>query len=839
MANLFYNRYIPPTRPSKSEAVTSKKDTYHSEDNQKKQKKRKRDVESDEFGKGSAEISSTTLPLSQKKKAMKSKKQKSEIQPKDALVEAKGENFVFLVRKENQKRVTSVLEEEAQNKELDGSLVPDNPDAVTDTTDLKSEKKKKRKKQKSVTENSAPGSSSVAPLQAIEDKSDPKHLTKHSKIKTKFEKAAKISTNLLKKFSVSEDPSNIVPQPGALSPTEVHGLVPLPQPEDDSPPSSEPSFSALPKWLEDPIVASSSHIVPFQELGLNASTVSSLSAKGYGGAFAVQSTVLPMFLGGPKTYGGDLCISAATGSGKTLAYCLPMVESLREKSVRCLRGLIVVPTRELVAQVRETLQICISGTSLQVGTAVGSKTLKGEQEILMRRGQRYDPEGWLELKKKAFTEEEDLMDWDWDSKNDYDIDDCLVEYVPEYNSNVDILICTPGRLVDHMRSTKGFTLDDVQWLIIDEADRLLDESFQQWVDIVIPALEKQPPPEPLIERFLDTFRIRKERKVRKIILSATMTKDIGKLMALKLKKPRLVVLENDGALDPAQDTSNSKLSTLQVTTELPELLKETAIMIPNVDEKPLYLVYYISQDKDLQLSQAPERSSLLKPNEFCSDDTDSAFSSSIDSSDENSSSSSSTSSSNFSSNLSPSPLSTQYPNSPNNRKTPHGTLIFTKSNESALRLCRLLALLRPHWTPHIAPLTKSTATSTSRRTLASFRRGQISILVASDRASRGLDIPDLKTVINYDMPGSLVGYVHRVGRTARAGRGGGAATFVGPHEGRWFWNEIARAGGVRRAKKVNRVEYKKDLVRREDREEYEIALSKLGEAARGGASRGK
>jgi ATP-dependent RNA helicase DDX51/DBP6 len=117
-------------------------------------------------------------------------------------------------------------------------------------------------------------------------------------------------------------------------------------------------------------------------------------------------------------------------------------------------------------------------------------------------------------------------------------------------------------------------------------------------------------------------------------------------------------------------------------------------------------------------------------------------------------------------------------------------------------------------------------------------------LIATDRASRGLDIPDLQHVISYDVPGSALTYVHRVGRTARAGREGTAWTCVEHREGRWFWREIGGKGkgvagagaggqGIQRAegRRVQKVELEVDV--EGSKEKYERALAKLGEEVKG------
>jgi len=119
----------------------------------------------------------------------------------------------------------------------------------------------------------------------------------------------------------------------------------------------------------------------------------------------------------------------------------------------------------------------------------------------------------------------------------------------------------------------------------------------------------------------------------------------------------------------------------------------------------------------------------------------------------------------------------------------------------------------------------------------------LSILIATDRASRGLDLPNLFNVINYDMPHSITGYIHRVGRTARAGKAGSAWTLVADREAAWFWNAIARGKGsggtendkIERAegKKLERVRYVLDDLNQEARQNYSNALSRLKQDVQG------
>ncbi|MCJ1289052.1 ATP-dependent RNA helicase dbp6 [Xylographa carneopallida] len=709
------------------------------------------------------------------------------------------------------------------------------PSGVVDLASVRTDEtraKRKRKKDLAEGPKSSDNTEVVTDhsvLQSISADDEPKH----KKIRSKFEKSSKLAAKLSRKKSsgqdvvASEEPTEPIP--------ELHGLVPLPQPAEvpDDPKANQ--ISALPDWLARPLVISGQSEVDFDKLPLSTTTVATLETKGLSKSFAIQSGVLPLLLPGLQQHDGDLCVSAATGSGKTLAYVLPMVESLQNKLSTKLRGLIVVPTRELVNQVRETLQSCTTGTGLKIGTAVGSKALKEEQEQLVTREQRYDPKGYGAEQKRNAAIEDDLMTWEDEPILSVDDSDRLIDFVSQCVSNVDILVCTPGRLVDHVKSTRGFTLEHVQWLVIDEADRLLDESFQQWVDIVLPALQSLPKQNPWVSSIHKLFHVHEVRNIRKIILSATITKDISKLMALQLRRPKLVVLENSMVANASGTTqgASAPVSTIHnAEIDLPSTLEEIAIPIKNAEDKPLYLLELLSQTNTTLASST--RNLGIKNKVYPAEDTNGSSSSSSDELHSETSSSGSDSDSDITSSELEMEMDRQTKTSTlvANHET-HGILIFTNNNENALRLARLLALLRPSLASKVGSLTKSTASSTGRKTLSAFRKRKLSILIASDRASRGLDIQDLAQVINYDMPSSVTSYVHRVGRTARAGKNGRATTLVAHHEARWFWNEIARSDNIHRNGKIRRMEKGSETIGEQDRTAYEMALRTLGQEARG------
>ncbi|KAH7321004.1 P-loop containing nucleoside triphosphate hydrolase protein [Stachybotrys elegans] len=475
---------------------------------------------------------------------------------------------------------------------------------------------------------------------------------------------------------------------------ESHGLEPLPQPEQTAPDTSKPSYDTLPSWLSSPIRVPQETKVPFTELGILPKAARVLEEKGYKEAFAVQTAAIPLLLPSSKHRAGDLLISAATGSGKTLAYALPVVRDLSQGQVTRLRALVVLPTRELVKQAQEVFELC-------------AKAFEGGEHPRLGR---------------------------WKGE------------VVDFTSKVDVLICTPGRLVEHMEQTPGFNLDYVRWLVVDEADKLLAQSFQGWLEIV-----------------MDRFRVTKFGArdfpdmalsgVRKVILSATLTRDLSLLGQLSLRRPQLIVLDRDDDARVAEHT-------------LPATLREFAVRVHDANLKPLYLL------------------DLLRSSDMSSGPADVPV-----------------------------------------------ALIFTKSNESALRLSRLLTLLDVSLSSHISTLTSTTPSHIRRKTLRAFTTpdSPVRLIIASDLVARGIDLPKLDHVVNYDLPPSVAGYVHRVGRTARAGRSGSAWTLVADDESGWFWGKIAKGSGVRRAQKVERTRIEEMA---EDRVElYEAALEKLGREA--------
>jgi len=586
MSAQFFTRYVPPTATNITknpvtqtelvERIQKRKRSQEEEDatespkkdgDKKRKKKRKEEGRED-------------VPVGEEKEKKKESKEKKE-KKKDKKGSKEDKNVGMPVEVERAPEVeTTPKKEKKKDKKAAVVEVETVPQAETTPKKEKKEKKKdkkatapevkttpkkekKHKKRKHVEES--PVDSAEAP--AIDEPVSPKNEGKkdadpiptnpaldvtsgHSFILEKVRRSlALASTKSTVTATVPPEPA--IEEAPAI---EATGLEPLPQPEPTKPSKPISVLSSLPPWLKEPTSVSPTTKIPFPSIsGLSPKLQSRLAALNLAEAFAVQTAVLPLLLG----QGGDLCISAATGSGKTLAYLLPIIQSLSSRVVTRLRAIIVVPTRELVQQVYSTATSLTSGTGLKIGTAIGSRSLAAEQELLVA-----SEDG-------------------------------------EVSSKIDILVTTPGRLVEHVRATPGFDLTWVKWLVIDEADRLLAQSFQEWVDIVIVGLEEAATKH-ILEHIagvdLGDLGLRPQRRegeiVRKVVLSATMTRDVGKLAGLRLRKPKLVVVEDPPLPDEDVEMGDGLDEELEQFS-VPAGLREHVTPVENIEYKPLYLMYLL------------------------------------------------------------------------------------------------------------------------------------------------------------------------------------------------------------------------------------------------------
>ncbi|KIJ52459.1 hypothetical protein M422DRAFT_156405 [Sphaerobolus stellatus SS14] len=437
--------------------------------------------------------------------------------------------------------------------------------------------------------------------------------------------------------------------------------------------------------------------------------------------FAVQTALLPFLLQSspkeralymPFNPARDVCVSAPTGSGKTLAYVIPILELLSSRIVTRLRALVVLPTRDLVIQVRETFEALCKGRGLKIASATGQHSFAHEQSQLVE-------ESGIPLKGGS--------------------------------SKVDILICTPGRLIDHIKGTRNFTLQHLRFLVIDEADRLLAQSFQDWLAQV---LEATRPPSNISASYTPTTSINglprhdavspawqgyppwrshldepKESSCQKLLFSATLTRDPAKIAALELRDAKYFIVTDK----ERKDREGTHLMAGEAFA-FPATLSEHMIVCSTY-RKPLMLFYLI------------------------------------------------------------------------HKRGVSNALIFTKSTESTNRLVKLFecfenALNISANRPVIHAYSSDLSPSERKSILDKFKAQEITILICSDLISRGIDISHVSHVVSYDTPVDLRKYVHRVGRTARAGRAGDAWSLIEEQEARYFKKMMADADHMARIKKL-------------------------------------
>ncbi|KAL6919775.1 hypothetical protein ACHAPO_008766 [Fusarium lateritium] len=693
---------------------------------------------------------------------------------------------------------TVPAEDHDEDVQMEDATEPtEEPKASSEDPVAEGEKKEKRKEKKK--KHKEP--------QSVEEKEEDKGENKrHRTVMERLEKSLKLAGEIVPGEDDEEDQG------------ELHGLEPLPQPAPvvtltNAKPSDD---DTLPPWLAKPFRVSQDTRTPFSKLDILPKACRVLEEKGFQDAFAVQTAAIPLLL--PTSRPGDVCVSAATGSGKTLAYALPVTRDISQGCLTRLRALVVLPTRELVKQAQETFELCARAFDggdrkrVRVGVSVGSQSFEDEQKAFMDQELRYDPQAYKNLQDEVQKQNQLKLGLSaTDSLEDMEGADPRLSskngYVVDFVSKIDVLICTPGRLVEHMEQTSGFSLDYVRWLVVDEADKLLAQSFQGWLDVVMEEFRVN---KPTARDFPDI----NYSGVRKIILSATLTRDLSLLNQLGLHRPQMIVLESDGDVQIAEHS-------------LPTQLREYSIRVHDTGLKPLYLLDLL-RSQDMLMASPDKGQGASKPDETADSDTSSDSSSSSDSdSDSDSDATSDTSSDSDSESgsevkpkVSGRSLKSHIPSS----------LIFTKSNEAALRLSRLLVLLDPSLESHIGTLTSTTPTHIRRKTIRAFSTpsSPIRLLVASDLVARGIDLPNLDHVINYDMPPSVAGYVHRVGRTARAGKSGSAWTLVGDDES-WFYNKIGKNAGIKRGQKMERTRIEEMDEKRV--EEYEATLEKLGQEA--------
>ncbi|MBD66248.1 MAG: DEAD/DEAH box helicase [Halobacteriovoraceae bacterium] len=353
-------------------------------------------------------------------------------------------------------------------------------------------------------------------------------------------------------------------------------------------------------------------MITFNELNLQPQIHEAIKMKGYENPTPIQAQAIPELL-----VGKDLLGIAQTGSGKTAAFSLPIINHLalnpKKLEAKSPRVLILTPTRELATQIDGSIKTYSQGMNLRTKVIFGG-----------------------------------------------------VGATPQVNalrSGLDIVVATPGRLVDLMGS-KDIKLDQVEIFVLDEADRMLDMGFIHDVKKMIARLPKNK---------------------QTLLFSATMPRDIEDLAKGLLKNPKKV----------------------EVTPESTTVEKITQTMNYLKKDNKVALLTKIIQEQDIT-----------------------------------------------------------------------SALVFTRTKHGADRVVRMLE----KESIKAAAIHGNKSQNNRERALRKFREGEIKILVATDIAARGIDVSHISHVINYNLPEDPKSYVHRIGRTARAGREGFAISFCDEQE---------------------------------------------------------
>ncbi|HEY9670848.1 MAG TPA: DEAD/DEAH box helicase [Waterburya sp.] len=348
----------------------------------------------------------------------------------------------------------------------------------------------------------------------------------------------------------------------------------------------------------------------FQSLGLSEARVNQLEKLGFTAPTTIQIQAIPELLSGRDVVG-----QSQTGTGKTAAFSLPMLERI-DLDKRVVQALILTPTRELASQVADAIRNFSGTRRLSVLTVCGGQSIERQIKSLERGAQ--------------------------------------------------IIVGTPGRVID-LLDRGDLKLDQVSWLVLDEADEMLSMGF---IDDVRKILQQAP-----VNRQTTCF-------------SATMPRPIRELINQFLKSPVTVTVEQPKAT--------------------PSRIEQRVYMIP----------------------RGWTKAKALQPIMELED--------------------------------------------------PEAALIFVRTRKAAAELTSQLQAAGHSVDEYHGDLSQSQR----ERLLARFKGGQVRWVVATDIAARGLDVDHLTHVINYDLPDQVESYIHRIGRTGRAGKTGTAISLIHPYDRR-------------------------------------------------------
>ena len=476
---------------------------------------------------------------------------------------------------------------------------------------------------------------------------------------------------------------------------------------------------------------------------------------------SIQRAALPVLLPEHDPSGGplrDVFIQSQTGSGKTFSFLLPIIQDLLplsslsyiDRSIGTL-AIIIVPTRELASQISEVLDAL-----LKLRLRPTDDT--GEDSNALRLT-RWLVSGLL-IGGSTRTHEKARL-----------------------RKGLPILVATPGRLLDHLQKTSSFNVGKCRWLVLDEADRLMELGFEDTIKGIVQGLDGR---RKLAIQAMEEGKSGEvggwdwERQRRTVLCSATIQEDVQKLAGTTLKNPIVIkALESTTSHPSSKQDDTISRSTASSSTNLtpPSQLSQKYITVP----LKLRLVTLISLLRSI-LSKSHGGTTKIIVFLSCTDSVDFHWNlfGSASMGDNPVESDGSTSSDEEGDEE-----GAEGDEGGRKSRSNEGRIVVTSPLLPSTSIYRLHGSMPQ-------PMRMTSIKSFSSTKSKDQKSQSSAILLCTSVASRGLDLPSVRAVVQYDLPteGGATEYVHRVGRTARAGKGGEAWCFVAPSEKDWVeWVE--------------------------------------------------
>ncbi|KAF9482175.1 DEAD-domain-containing protein [Pholiota conissans] len=500
----------------------------------------------------------------------------------------------------------------------------------------------------------------------------------------------------------------------------------------------------------------------FSGLGLNPLLVSHLTTKmGIQKPTAIQRASLPTLLSMvPEKTVRDVFLQSQTGSGKTLSYLLPIIQDLLplsslsyiDRSIGTL-AVIIAPTRELAKQISDVLE------------AVLKMRLRAEDDSTTQPDTSTQLTRWLVsgllVGGATRTHEKARL-----------------------RKGVPILVSTPGRLLDHLQNTSSFNVGKCRWLILDEADQLMELGFEETIKGIVQGLDgrRRLAKQAMLEgKSNEVSGWDWNRRRRTILCSATIREDVQKLAGTALENPLMIkpteVDKEDEGPSGQPEKSITQASTSGNFTP-PSQLAQKYVTVP----LKLRLVALVALLRTLISETQTQQGSKIIVFLSCTDSVDFHWNllagSSMDGGD-----------------LEAEEISEEDSDEEDLKEAKQPSTF--EQVESTCALLPNVSLYRLHGSltnsARLAALKGFAGPKSKKKSSAEIS----SVLFCTSVAARGLDLPLVRAVIQYDLPteGGVTEYVHRVGRTARAGKGGEAWSFIAPSEVAWVkWAETKMQG---------------------------------------------